>query len=99
VLGKLKAAMKTPSSGPSFLIGHVTRTTSHVPRTHRWAGAINAGATRGIFLALKTLNKPGITQTRTFIVESSTFWRTRLRCGRRTFMYRSLRYGCRIKMA
>jgi len=39
--------MKIPNLGPSSLIGHVTRTTNRVPRTRKWAGAINVGAIRG----------------------------------------------------
>jgi len=46
-LGKLRGVMKIPNLGLSSLIGHVTRTTNHVLRTRKWAGAINVGAIRG----------------------------------------------------
>ena len=47
VLERLRVAMKIRNLGQSSLTGHVTKTMSHVLKTHKWAGAINAGAIRG----------------------------------------------------
>jgi hypothetical protein len=46
-LERLRVAMKIRNLDPSSLTGRVTKTTSHVLKTRKWAGAINAGAIRG----------------------------------------------------
>ena len=53
VLDAHRVAMRIQSSGPSSRTGLVTRTTNHVRRTLKSAGAINAGAIKGIIAVTK----------------------------------------------
>ena len=98
VLERLRVAMKIRNLDPSSLTGHVTRTTSPVLKTHKWAGAINAGATRGTSISRRDkANELGTTQKKTSTDENSTSWKIKSPSGQKTFMYKNLKYGYKIE--